>query len=68
MEFAQEYANKLASMSLSGTVQKRLGELAKMERQIKANPSMTTEQKDAQLAQLDKAKMAFARQFLAATD
>ena len=68
MEFAQEYANKLASMSLSGTVQKRLGELAKMERQIKANPNMTTEQKDAQLAQLDKAKMAFARQFLAATD
>ena len=66
--FAQEYANRLAAMSLSGAVQKRLGDLAKMERQVRANPNMSTEQKDAKLAQIDKAKLAFARQFLAATD
>ena len=64
-EFAQEYANTLASMSISGAVQKRLGDLAKVERQIRANPKLTTEEKDARLEQLDKAKMAIARQFLA---
>lgn len=68
MAFAQEYSNKLAAMSLSGSVQKQLGEMAKMERQIRAAPGMTTEQKDARLAQIDKAKMAIARQFLAVTD
>ena len=67
-QFAQEYADKLAAMSISGSVQKRLGELAKLERQVKADPRMTTEQKDAKLEQLDKAKMALARQFLAVTD
>jgi hypothetical protein len=66
--FAQDYADKLAAMSLSGSVQKRLGELAKVERQIKANPNMTIEQKDAKLEQLDKTKVAIARQFLAVTD
>jgi hypothetical protein len=67
MAFAQEYSDKLASASISGTVQKQLGELAKLERQIKAAPNLTTEQKDARLAQLDKAKTALARQFLAVT-
>jgi hypothetical protein len=67
MAFAQEYSDKLAAASLSGSVQKRLGELAKLERQIKSSPSLTTEQKDVRLAQLDKLKTATARQFLAAT-
>lgn len=67
MAFAQEYADKLAAMSISGSVQKQLGELAKLERQIKSSPSLTTEQKDARLAQLDKLKTATARQFLAVT-
>jgi hypothetical protein len=67
MAFAQEYSDKLASASISGTVQKQLGELAKLERQIKAAPNLTTEQKDAQLERLDKAKTALARQFLAVT-
>lgn len=65
--FAQEYSTKLAAMSTSGSVQKRLGELAKVERQIKAHPTMTTAEKDAKLEQIDKAKIALARQFLAAT-
>jgi hypothetical protein len=67
MAFAQEYSDKLAAASLSGSMQKQLGELAKLERQIKAAPNMTTEQKDAQLERLDKAKQALARQFLSAT-
>lgn len=67
-QFAQEYSDKLAATSISGSVQKRLGELAKMERQIKADPRMSTEQKDTKLEQLDKAKMVLARQFLAVTD
>ena len=66
--FAQEYSTKLAAISVSGSVQKRLGELAKIERQIKASPNMSTEEKDERLAQLDKTKVALARQFLAATD
>jgi hypothetical protein len=65
--FAQDYADKLAAASISGTVQKQLGELAKLERQIKAAPNLTTEQKDARLAQLDKIKTTLARQFLATT-
>lgn len=68
MQFAQEYSEKLAAVSVSGAVQKRLGELAKLERQIRSSPTLTTEQKDAQLEQLDKAKMALARQFLAVSD
>ena len=67
MAFAQEYSDKLAAASLSGSMQKRLGELAALERQIKAAPNMTTAQKDAQLERLDKAKTALARQFLAVT-
>jgi hypothetical protein len=67
MAFAQEYSDKLAAASLSGSMQKRLGELAALERQIKAAPNLTTEQKDAQLERLDKAKTAMARQFLAVT-
>jgi len=67
MAFAQEYSDKLAAASISGSVQKQLGELAKLERQIKSSPTLTTEQKDARLAQLDKLKTATARQFLAST-
>lgn len=66
--FAQEYSSKLAAISVSGSIQKRLGELAKVERQIKASPTMSTEEKDAKLEQLDRAKVALARQFLAVTD
>lgn len=67
MAFAQQYADKISMMSVSGAVQKRLGDLAAVERQIRSNPDMSTAQKDAALQQLDKAKMAIARQFLAVT-
>ena len=64
MAFAQEYSEKLAAASISGSVQKRLGELAALERQVKASPTLTTEQKDAQLERLDKLKVALATQLL----
>lgn len=64
MAFAQEYSEKLAAASISGSVQKRLGELAALERQVKASPSLSTEQKDAQLERLDKLKVALATQLL----
>jgi hypothetical protein len=67
MAFAQEYSEKLAAASVSGSVQKRLGELAKLERQIRSSPNLSTEQKDLRLAQLDKLKTATATQFLATT-
>ncbi len=66
--FAQEYAAKLSAASVSGAVQKQLGEVAKQERFIRANPNLTTEQKDAQLERLDKLKVAMARKFMTMTD
>jgi hypothetical protein len=64
-EFAQNYANDLAQMSVSGRVQKQLGELAKQERAIRASPTLSTEEKDKRLEQIDKVKTQLARQFLA---
>lgn len=64
-EFEQNYATDLAAASVSGSVQQRLGAIAKMERQVRADPNMTTEQKDAKLEQLDKMKLDIARKFLA---
>jgi hypothetical protein len=42
-----------------------LGALAATERKIKANPAMTTAQKDERLKRLYEAKMRVANQFLA---
>jgi hypothetical protein len=66
--FAQENANTLAMASTSGSVQKYLGEIAKRERIIRASPTLTTEQKDAQLERLDQMKTAYARKFIALAD
>lgn len=66
--FAQEYSDRIASMSVSGRVQKQLGELAKLERQIRSAPNLSQTEKDNRLEQIDKAKMAIARQFLAISD
>jgi hypothetical protein len=64
-EFAQNYATDLAQASISGRVQKQLGDLAKQERFVRAHPTMTTEEKDKRLEQLDRIKIQLARQFLA---
>ena len=66
--FAQEYANKLSMASVSGAVQKQLGEFATQERRVIAHPTMSQEEKDARLKQLDKVKLAYARRFLAASE
>jgi hypothetical protein len=62
--FVQQYANQLALVSTSGSVQKALGEMAKQERIIRSSPTLNTAQKDAALERLDKMKVAYARQFL----
>ena len=66
--FAQENADMLAAMSISGSVQQRLGELAKRRRQIEAAPRLTTEQKDEMLKRIDQAQTELAMQFLRRVD
>jgi len=66
--FAQEYATKLGMASTSGFVQKQLGEFATQERRVIAHPTMSQEEKDKRLEQLDKAKMTYARRFLEASE
>ena len=66
--FAQEYATKLSMASTSGFVQKQLGEFAAQERRVIAHPTMSQEEKDKRLEQLDKAKLSYARKFIAASD
>jgi hypothetical protein len=62
--FAQENADKLALASTSGQVFKFLVELAKQERMVRADPRLTTEQKDERLARLDQQKVNYARRFI----
>jgi hypothetical protein len=66
--FAQENADKLALASTSGQVFKFLGDLAAQERRIKADPRLTTEQKDERLAKLDQQKVNYARKFILQAD
>jgi hypothetical protein len=54
--------------STSGFVQKQLGEFAAQERRVIAHPTMSQEEKDNRLEQLDKAKLSYARKFIAAAD
>jgi hypothetical protein len=66
--FTQEYATKLSMASTSGFVQKQLGEFAAQERRVIAHPTMSQEEKDKRLEQLDNVKMTYARRFLAASE
>ena len=66
--FAQQNADKLALASTSGQVFKFLGELAKQERMVRADPRLTTEQKDARLEKLDQQKVNYARKFILQAD
>lgn len=66
--FAQKYADQLALISTSGSVQQALGKMAAQERAIKASRQLTTEQKDVALERLDKMKIAYARQFIGLTE
>jgi hypothetical protein len=66
--FAQENADKLALASTSGQVFKFLGDLAAQERRVRADPRLTTEQKDERLAKLDQQKVNYARKFILQAD
>jgi hypothetical protein len=48
-EFLNNYRNLIAAASVSGSVQQRMGELAKMKRAVMASPKLSTEEKDARL-------------------
>jgi len=66
--FAQSYANDLAIASTAAAASKRLGEFAKYERMIISSPTLSTEEKDLRLEQLDKAKTAFANSMISVSD
>jgi len=67
-EFLKENVEKISSASMSGSVQKQLGELAKYRRQVIASPRLSTEQKDKLLEKLDAVQVKIARNFISVTD
>jgi len=67
-EFMEEYINRIAAASVSGSVQQKLGELAKARRQVEIAPRLSAEQKDEILKRIDTAQNKLAENFLRATD
>ena len=67
-EFAQRKADLLAAADMAGTFRKRSGDMFADERAIRAEPSLTREQKDALLEKLKAAQQEEARQFYAASE
>lgn len=67
-EFLKENVEKISAASMSGSVQKQLGELAKYRRQVIASPRLSTEQKDKLLEKLDAVQVKIARNFISVTD
>jgi len=66
--FAQKFSNKLALADDAGSLRKDMGELYSMERAIRINPNLTTEQKDLRIEQLKKLQNKLAEQFVSAAD
>ena len=66
--FAQQYSTELAMATTSGAVYKRLGELSKQERAIKASANMDTAQKDEAIKRIEQAKIKLARMLTQASD
>lgn len=67
-EFREEYIDKISSASVSGTVQQKLGELAKLKRQVQSAPNMSTERKDELLKRLEAQQNKLAERFLQVSD
>lgn len=67
-EFLDEYRSKIASASISGSAQQRLGELAAMKRRVMGMPNMSQEKKDELLERLDAQQVMIARRLLSVTD
>ena len=68
LAFRDEYIDKISSASVSGTVQQKLGELAKLKRQVESAPNMSTERKDEILKRLDAQQNNLADRFLRISD
>ena len=66
--FREEYIDKISSASVSGTVQQKLGEIAKMKRVIESSPTLSTERKDELLKRLDTQQNNLADRFLRISD
>lgn len=67
-EFAQRYAGDMALATTSAAAMKRLGEIAKYERMVKASPTMSQAEKDLRLEQIDKIKTTYAKSLLTASE
>jgi len=68
LAFRDEYVDKISAASVSGTVQQKLGELAKLKRQVISAPNLTTERKDELLKRLDMQQNILAKRLLAISD
>jgi hypothetical protein len=67
-EFRDEYIDKISSASVSGTVQQKLGELAKMKRMVESSPTLSTERKDELIKRLETQQNNLAERFLRISD
>jgi len=66
--FAQRHADLLAASDMAGTFRQRSGQMFADERAVRADPSMSREQKDALLAKIKAAQQMEAKQFSEASD
>jgi hypothetical protein len=66
--FAQKFSTQLALASDAGSLKKELGNLYSMERAIRSNPNLTTEQKDLRIEQIKKLENRLAEQFTTVAD
>jgi hypothetical protein len=67
-EFREEYIDKISSASVSGTVQQKLGEIAKMKRAVTSSPILSTERKDELIKRLETQQNNLAERFLQISD
>jgi hypothetical protein len=67
-EFREEYIDKISAASVSGTVQQKLGEIAKMKRMVQSSPTLSTERKDELIKRLETQQNNPAERFLQISD
>jgi hypothetical protein len=67
-EFREEYIDKISSASVSGTVQQKLGEIAKMKRMVESSPTLSTERKDELIKRFETMQNNLADRFLRISD
>jgi len=67
-EFLEEYRNLIASASVSGSVQQKMGEFFKMERAVRATPNMTEEQKTERIKKINEMRRLYADRLLTVSE